>query len=199
MDFVPFPKLPRLARKCIISEKIDGTNAQVAIALAGDDVTERPLGAIALVERAGGRYVVYAGSRTRWVTPNADNFGFASWVYENVDELIDGLGVGHHFGEWWGKGIQRNYGIQEKRFSLFNAERWQSSRPSCCSCVPVLYRGPFSTEAVETTLEILRVHGSYAAPFDKPEGVVVFHAASNSMFKKTLINDDEPKGKASTP
>ena len=31
---------------------------------------------------------------------------------------------GRHFGEWWGSGIQRGYGLDEKTFSLFNAYRW---------------------------------------------------------------------------
>lgn len=193
MDFVPFPKLPRLARKCLISEKIDGSNAQVFIEDVGlaDTLRVFPRPCIAV----SGTLAIYAGSRTRWVTPEADNFGFAQWVYEHADELADGLGPGRHFGEWWGKGIQRNYGIDERRFSLFNAERWQSARPACVSCVPVLYRGPFSTEAVEVALAALEISGSRAAPgFMKPEGIVVFHAASNSMYKKTIDKDDEPKG-----
>lgn len=30
-QFVPFPKIPRLKRGCVITEKIDGTNAQVVV------------------------------------------------------------------------------------------------------------------------------------------------------------------------
>lgn len=45
-------------------------------------------------------------------------------------------------------------------------------------------------------LEQLRTRGSVAAPgFMKPEGVVVFHTASQQLFKVTLENDDERKGK----
>ncbi len=31
-----------------------------------------------------------------------------------------------YFGEWWGSGVQRGYGLQkgDKRFSLFNVSRW---------------------------------------------------------------------------
>ena len=198
MDFVPFPKLPRLARKCLISEKIDGSNAQVAIVGMDTYATQYP-GVTAppnLIAEVGGHYI-FAGSRTRWVTPEKDNFGFAAWVRDNAECLAE-LGPGHHFGEWWGKGIQRGYGVPDKRFSLFNAERWQSSRPACCGCVPVLYRGPFSTEAVNDTLAMLASTGSLANPgFMKPEGIVVFHAASNSMFKKTIDNDESPKGQVS--
>lgn len=172
-DFVEFPKMPRLSREVIISEKIDGSNAQVWIS---DDGAE-----------------IRAGSRSRWITPKEDNFGFAAWVEAHKDELLL-LGPGRHYGEWWGAGIQRRYGLTEKRFSLFNVNRWNEGSPACCSVVPVLYRGPFTTQAVEDCLEVLRVQGSQAAPgFMNPEGVVVFHVAGNVGFKKTLEKDDEPK------
>ena len=94
--------MARLSRECIITEKLDGTNAQICITEAGDFLV---------------------GSRTRWITPEYDNFGFARWAHENRDDLMT-LGVGKHFGEWWGMGIQRNYGLTERRFSLFNVTRW---------------------------------------------------------------------------
>lgn len=169
-EFEPFPKIPRLFRECVITEKIDGTNAQVFVP---DD---------------GGP--VLAGSRNRWLTPESDNFGFARWVAENEDQLRL-LGPGRHFGEWWGAGIQRRYGLSEKRFSLFNVGRWEGHPlPACVSTVPVLYRGQFSTEAVEGVLEFMRRTGSLAAPgFMRPEGIIVFHEAARSMFKVTLDGD----------
>ena len=74
--------MARLSRECVISEKIDGINAQI------------------LITESGG---IFAGSRTRWITPEDDNFGFAAWVEENKEELIK-LGVGRHFGEFYGRG-----------------------------------------------------------------------------------------------
>lgn len=177
MDFESFPKMARLSRDIIITEKIDGTNAQVCIT---DD----------------GR--VLAGSRTRWVVPGDDNYGFAAWVAANEDELRK-LGPGRHFGEWWGKGIQRNYGLTERRFSLFNVSRWAdaSVRPACCDVVPVLWHGAFTDTAVDNTLDNLRAYGSQAAPgFMKPEGIIVFHTAAGIGFKKTLEKDDAPKSQA---
>lgn len=173
-QFEAFAKIPRLNRGCVISEKIDGTNAQVFISEDGD---------------------VLAGSRTRWLTPEQDNFGFARWVEDNRVELLK-LGPGRHFGEWWGLGIQRNYGLREKRFSLFNTGRWSGEeKPECCSLVPVLYEGNFSTGAIETAIEGLLSGGSYAAPgFMKPEGIVVYHAAAHSLFKVLCENDDTAKG-----
>lgn len=194
VEFHPFPKMARLSREIIVTEKIDGTNAQVFV---GDDG------------------VILAGSRSRWITPNDDNFGFAAWVQEHRDELLT-LGPGRHFGEWWGAGIQRRYGLSERRFSLFNVQRWalhgtepetyptadprvthtQDVLPPCCGLVPVLYRGKFDTFEVEKCLAMLMNNGSVAAPgFMIPEGVVVFHTAGNVGFKKTLDND-APKGGA---
>ncbi len=191
-EFVEFPKIPRLSRDCIITEKIDGTNAQVFIGEDGQ---------------------MLFGSRTRWITPEQDNYGFARWATEHRDELIK-LGPGRHFGEWWGQGIQRNYGLTEKRFSLFNVERWclhgkepkqiptsdpravkmQGVLPPCVGMVPILVRGIFSTVIAEVALDFLRDYGSQAAPgFRQPEGIIVFHIAGNFGFKKTIDKDEEHK------
>lgn len=174
IDFVGFPKISRLNRDIIVSEKIDGTNAQIYI----DDVGER----------------VFAGSRTRWIKPGDDNFGFAAWVQNNGDELLK-LGPGSHFGEWWGAGIQRSYGLKEKKFSLFNAKRWATDRPECCSVVPILYEGLFAETSFYDIMNQLEVGGSVAAPgFMKPEGIVVFHTHSGALFKMTLDKNDQAKG-----
>lgn len=174
IDFEGFPKIARLARACVVTEKIDGTNASVFIGPEGEFLT---------------------GSRTRWITPDDDNYGFSRWAHEHKDELLL-LGPGHHFGEWWGQGCQRNYGLAEKRFSLFNTSRWgdAATRPGCCHVVPVLAEGVFSSIMIESALEYLRVNGSAAAPgFMKPEGVVVYHTAASVLLKQTCEHDDEPK------
>ena len=174
-EFEKFEKLPRLSRGMVVSEKIDGTNAQVCI-------TEE------------GEFLV--GSRKRWITPDDDNFGFAKWAYEHEEELRCGLGFGRHYGEWWGMGIQRKYGLGERRFSLFNTGRWNADTPppECCHVVPVLYDGPFTTDAVDAVLERLHSDGSAAAPgFMKPEGVVIYLSAARKSFKKTLDHNDVHK------
>lgn len=191
-EFQGFPKISRLNRDIIITEKIDGTNAQVLITEDGR---------------------VFPGSRKHWLTIENDNFGFAAWVKDHEDELQK-LGPGRHFGEWWGRGIQRGYGLDHKRFSLFNVSRWydldslrgisqffrnkeRQDVPSCCHVVPILaidIRLDF--HYIEHVLEKLRQHGSLAAPgFMQPEGAIIFHTASNYLFKVTLENDDKPKGK----
>ena len=193
-EFTGFPKMARLSRECVITEKIDGTNACVCI-------TEE------------GEFLV--GKRTGWITPENDNFGFAKWAYEHKEELMQ-LGPGKHFGEWFGAGIQIRYGLTEKRFALFNTLRWHlygsepkrivtadpriekytEVLPACCGLVPVLYRGIFDTGEVDKAIEFLKVNGSQAVPgFMKPEGIVVFHTAAGIGFKKTIENDEKPKGK----
>lgn len=192
-EFKPFPKIARLSRDVIITEKIDGTNAQIHITDDGD---------------------MFFGSRTRWITPEDDNFGFAKWAEGNKQELFK-LGPGSHFGEWWGLGIQRHYNLTEKRLSLFNVARWclhneepkqiktsdprivkmQERLPECVGLVPVLHRGEFNTFMWDACLERLKLHGSAASNgFMNPEGIVVFHAAAGVGFKKTIEKDEEPKG-----
>lgn len=179
LEFKPFPKIARLSREVIVTEKIDGTNACIGITEDGD---------------------IYAGSRSKWLTPKDDNFGFARWVADNGTDLLK-LGPGTHFGEWWGSGIQRGYGLPkgEKRFSLFNVTRWADDRvrPWCCNVVPVLAMASgLDTLNVAGVMNTLRVDGSLAAPgFKNPEGIVIYHAQGNVAFKKTFEKDDDGKGR----
>jgi len=179
-EFKPFPKIGRLAKVngCIITEKIDGTNASVFISETGDFLV---------------------GSRTRWITPESDNYGFAKWAYEHKEELLK-LGPGHHFGEWWGQGVQRGYGLKEKKFSLFNTGRWSgedSGRPECCDVVPVLGFCEFFRDDINQHFEWLREEGSKASPgFMKPEGIMIFHIHTKTLFKKTFDGEDKHKFEA---
>lgn len=186
-EFVSFPKIARWNREVVVTEKLDGTNAQIWIS---DDGTE-----------------IAAGSRNRWITPSDDNFGFAAWVEAHRDELIK-LGPGSHFGEWWGAGIQRRYGLTEKRFSLFNVARWSddATRPACCHVVPTLWRGfvenfgAFGEDPERMGLSKVMIelgyNGSRAAPgFMKPEGIVIYHTASGALYKRTIEGDESPKSK----
>lgn len=173
-EFKEFPKIARLNRPCIITEKIDGTNGCIIVTEDG----------------------VWAQSRNRVLAQDTDPFGFALWVEQNKGVLRDILGAGYHFGEWCGRGIQRNYGMDVRRFALFNVDRWNEV-PLCegLTTVPVLYRGLFTTEAVLDALLSLRVDGSKFVPgFAKPEGVVIYHEAAQTGFKVTLERDEERKG-----
>ncbi len=173
-EFKSFPSISRLSRDIVITEKLDGTNAQITITEDGQFLT---------------------GSRNRWIVPGDDNYGFSKWAHENKEELMK-LGIGSHFGEWWGEGIQVGYGIKGKRFSLFNTHRWSDDavRPTCCYVVPILYKGVFDTNIIESILQKLDMFGSMASPgFLRPEGIVIYHSHSNTLFKKTIKNDDKGK------
>src|SRR5579884_1104486 len=161
VQFEPWPSIARLNRQAIITEKLDGTNAAIVIGENGEFACQ---------------------SRKRLITPQDDNHGFARWAYERADELTMFLGPGRHFGEWWGKGINRGYGLDEKRFSLFNVMRWVPTEavdveetgpwPAGLSVVPVLYTGPFNTGVVSLVMGSLKQGGSVAAPgFKNPEGI----------------------------
>jgi hypothetical protein len=224
MEFQEFPKISRLARDIIVTEKIDGTNASVIIedaALIADWSGSAATPWLKRVTTDLGDFGIAAGSRTRYITVHNDNFGWANWVAANANELIK-LGPGRHFGEWWGSGIQRGYGLQngEKRFSLFNVGAWadrhmgdlvytgdgavgsvpaekQTFAPACCYVVPTLYTGPFTMRGIDSILAKLENTGSVAVPgFMKPEGVVVFHKAGGHLYKKTIERDDEPHGRS---
>jgi len=172
MEFKPFSKIPRLSRDCVITEKIDGTNASITITEDGQFLT---------------------ASRNRFITPEDDNYGFSRWAHEHKEDLMK-LGVGTHFGEWWGNGIQRGYDVPEKRFSLFNVMKDPSTIPSCCSLVPVLFKGPFNTENIDNAINHLMSFGSVAAPgFEDVEGVIIWHEALQGYFKKTCVDDCIPK------
>lgn len=201
-SFEPWPKIARLNRPMIITEKIDGTNAAVNItAVPAGETYPISDALIEIVENPdGGVFLVHAQSRNRLIYPGQDNAGFAAWVKANAHLLALTLGPGRHFGEWWGSGIQRGYGLPkgEKRFSLFNVSRYSdfdlTALPEV-STVPVLYKGPFLTVLVASVIDDLRRFGSHAAPgFMKPEGVIVFHTAANLPFKVTLEGDEAPKG-----
>lgn len=194
-----FPKIPRLFRDITITEKIDGTNALIYIyelTYVGQVLGDRGkliLGKKTTNDKA---LCIQAGSRKRWLHHEKkadDNFGFARWVHENADELL-GLGVGYHYGEWWGQGIQRGYGLDHKRFSVFNTKRWRrkgenglyvDAPPNIVDVVPVLYEGYHNTEEIDLVLDELESGGSVAARgYDNPEGIVVF--IGGRLFKATL-------------
>lgn len=154
--------------------------------------------------------IVAVGSRSRWIAPGklTDNYGFAGWVEAHHDDLLK-LGEGTHFGEWYGNGIQRNYGLAEKRFALFNTARWSApfiartlghdaDIPRCVEVVPVLYNGPFTATCIADAMAELKANGSYAVPgWMDPEGVVGFLPGARMMLKETYeFSEGKWKGEA---
>jgi len=191
--FMPMPKIPRLHGDVIVTEKIDGTNACVEFADTGP-------GFLMAACSRNRRLVTVSWMKdheqwpdVQWHDNKGDNAGFGAWFLSHYLELR-ALGYGRHFGEWWGKGIQRGYGLEEKRFSLFRANPLKTL-PACVGVVPVLETlDTFSTDALSMILCGLSVGGSVAAQgFMQPEGLVAFHVRSGQLFKYTF--DAGPKGK----
>ncbi len=204
-EFKAWPKTPRLFRDMIVTEKIDGTNA--AVIVEEGQRSDSQEGYCAGITDGFTFYKVAAQSRKRIITPETDNFGFAAWVRERAFTLVQALGVGTHYGEWWGHGIQRGYGQPKGRrhFSLFNVNRYAHLSVNSrnyepigilgLNTVPILYEGPFDTRMVGWVLDELARRGSTAAPgFMRPEGIIVYHQAANSVFKATIEDDEMPKG-----
>lgn len=172
IKFTPWPKIPRLSNETYtITEKIDGTNACVAIDTENN---------------------IVAQSRNHFIFPNNDNFGFAQWVENNKEDLLS-LGPGHHYGEWWGKGIGRNYNQQERHFSLFNCGLWgehNSNTPKCCKVVPILEKETNFEHlfgSLSSCIISLQEKGSHLnLGFMKPEGLIVYAHLTKIYYKVIL-------------
>lgn len=207
IEFRAWGKISRLNRPIVVTEKLDGTNGAIGIVnMAEHRRSDKQLHEVSYAVG------IYCQSRSRIITPSQDNHGFAKWVYDNGRTLASDLGPGLHFGEWWGSGINRGYGLTkgEKRFSLFNTERWgtwagpsdpegapQFKTPGLFVVPTLTVIDTFRSDWINDALENLREYGSMASPgFDRPEGVVVYHKASRTMWKVTLEGDDEPKSLA---
>ena len=162
ITFISFPKIPRFENESIIiTEKIDGTNAQIYIDIDGN---------------------IQSGSRNRWVTCESDNYGFASYV-ETIKYFFEGIRDFRIYGEWWGHGIQRGYGLTEKRFSPFYLPRGMEEKLPFTS-VPILYHGEFKMNILDKIIQDLKENGSKAAPgFSRPEGVVIYAEQSKALWK----------------
>ena len=161
-EFRGWPKIPRWENESyVITEKLDGTNGCIVVTDHGD---------------------IFAQSRTCILdeTKYGDNFGFCKWVNGHKQDLLE-LGVGYHFGEWWGQGINRNYGLKERRFSLFNI--WLPDLPECLSKVPVI------ENTYEKAWDRLMEVGSIAAPgFMNPEGMVMAATQNRGVRYKVIMN-----------
>jgi RNA ligase len=221
IEFAPWPKVARLNRDITITEKIDGCNGAVGVVAADAELVTAERKATFAWPEPGQMFLVYAQSRNRIITPDSDNHGFAKWVWDNADLLAGVLGVGVHFGEWWGSGIQRGYGLPkgEKRFSLFNTKRWDhlagpnrmfdskldAATPPALDVVPVLYQGPldpykddWSNPAAlwgpppwSFTLDALRRFGSIAAPGFENPEGVVVYHQAADFMFKVTLTKDE--------
>ena len=183
MEFKSFPKIQALHKaKMSITQKLHGTNAQVYIYL--DENT--------------GALDLKCGSRTRWISPIDDNYGFAKFVHENKQEFIDKLGEGHHFGEWIGEGINSGEGLIERQFVLFDWWKFPQDRPlpPRTSVVPVLYNGDLNFDKIYETMNDLKENGSKLVNgFKRVEGIVV--DLDGTRYKK-VFDPEETRWRSGT-
>jgi len=181
--FKAWPKISRLENEVYhITEKIDGINAAIVIQDLTNLPEEKVAPPLSTHSIDGITYCIWAQSRTRLITTEDDNFGFAKWVKENAEQLVSDLGMGYHYGEWWGQGINRGYGLDHKRFSLFNPTK----NSPVCHNVPAL--GSYSSDellaGVDSITNQLKACGSYAAPgYMRPEGLVIYAEKAKTYWE----------------
>lgn len=189
-EFQEFPKITRFYEQdVVVSEKIDGTNGLIWIG----EIKRMSIQTGHMIPEIG----MKVGSRSRWIDKKDDNYGFAKWAQENEEDLMK-LGPGYHYGEWWGQGIQRKYGMKQKVFSLFNSFRWKDSavRPQCCDVVPVLYSGPVTPGMISTFSTPYGASAAarkYGVEFLNPEGYMMYFTKSGTYFKAPFKNRREEK------
>jgi hypothetical protein len=163
---IGFRKWGKTARvnnaRVVITEKLDGTNASI--------------------HREGN--ILRAGSRTRWITPEMDNHGFATWVRDNADALLTFLKEGWTYGEWIGKGINRNYGLDHKEWRIFSRfYDFDEIDIENVAMVPLMETTTLDmlNEALSKEAKRLSFYGSLINGFKKPEGMVA--QIQNQHFK----------------
>jgi hypothetical protein len=170
MEFKSFEKITKFSGIAMtITQKIHGSNAQIRI------------------YEADGVIKCQASSRTRDIFVGDDNFGFARYVKDNEAEIIEKLGLGTHFGEWAGPGINSGEGLKEKTFVIFNHRRFPPERPlpPQMVVVPVIYHGPYDETHIKDVMNFLKTEGSVLSPgFMRPEGVVI--EIGDKRYKKVF-------------
>ncbi len=173
MEFKKFGKIKQLKNfRMHITQKIHGTNTHI------------------YVYEENGLYKARAGARNRWIFPEDDHFGFAKFVDDNEKTLTEALGLGRHYGEWAGAGINSGEGLSEKKFFLFDWWRYPADKfHHQLSTVPLLYEGDFDLCKIDECMENLKVKGSHIADYDKPEGVVVM--VGGERYKKTFSTEED--------
>jgi len=204
--FEAWPKIPRWANDTVtVTEKIDGTNAAVIILPYSPDHDEMGNEGYAKFiasneDNIEPRYTFAVQSRKRFIKPgkDTDNAGFAAYAFEHALQFVDLLGYGKHYGEWWGRGIQRGYDQEGKRFSLFRPWRYEhlalTDEVPGLGVVPTLYTGGWDGLTVSEEIDKLEKEGSKAAPgFMLPEGVIIQSALAQSTYKAFTWDDGRPK------
>ncbi|KAB8035887.1 hypothetical protein GCL60_16790 [Silvanigrella paludirubra] len=176
-DFKKFNKINALYKaKMTITQKLHGTNALIYIYFDG----------------MTGNLDLICGSRTRWITPQDDNYGFAKFIHENKEEFIDKLGEGYHYGEWVGFGINSGEGLDNRNLILFDWQKFHNKPlPERTNTIPVLYHGEINFNIINEKMEYLKNNGSELVKgFMNVEGIVI---DINGVKYKKVFNPEETK------
>lgn len=203
LEFAKFGSIGRLYRDVTITEKIDGMNACIVIKqVLGEEIYRNTLTVVNNVPYgnfSACRFSIGVQSRKQFLSLDKDIQGLAAWVTEHARELVLALGPGYHYGEYWGKNIQRSYHQKRNWFSLFNTKRWNKENVGHIDgllTVPILYSGPYADWVNEMQLHRLETQGSFAAQevddreLDfRAEGIVGWHVALDTYYKVTLDGD----------
>lgn len=179
IEFKTWPKTTRLCSKCVITEKLHGSNGAVIFYIVRNGLFNPT-------------YTIYvaAQTRNRLVDVNDDQTGIAKWTLQNQETLIKDLvqyqdpetpviGTFYHYGEFMTRGHK------EPHFYLFNTRRWSGSQfhTPTLKTVPILFEGEFYEGLVEEMLEDLRTNGSRVHPGIPAEGVVTYWPGDDTMKK----------------
>ncbi len=177
-EFKAWPKTPRLVNDTfIITEKLDGTNGQILIHEDG---------------------TIDVGSRSRWLSSGKvnDNFGFYDWIQERRGQIVETLGPGRYYGEFIGKGIQRGYGLDHKRFYLFRIDLDQRVQDHLnvvdIYTVPVIDIKTVLHLDEKLTELTLNKPSSAVHAFPYPEGVIIQSKLTGARWKY-FIYEEVPK------
>lgn len=182
--FQKFNKIEQFKRmNVLVTTKINGTNS--AIYVYKDAKT--------------GELDLKTASRTRFIIPEDDNYGFARFVQDNKQEFIESLGEGVHFGEWAGNGINSGEGLDHKELFLFDVYRYKDKTlPKNVRTVPILYHGEYSKGIIESLAEDLKKNGSKIVEgFMRPEGMVIQFSGTNHRYKYVFDAEETQWTKAS--
>lgn len=142
--------------------KLHGTNAAVYIDKKGN---------------------IQAQSRTRFITPDDDNYGFAAWVENNKDCFSHLRGPLYIYGEWAGPGIQSGVavsGIESRTFFIIcmvkgeQGQRYAISNPEAIA----------SSVPARNTLKVLPYAGD-------PVTIKIYDSETLDNFVQTVNQDIE--------
>jgi len=179
LKYPSFPSIERIENiRCFINEKIDGTNGMI-------EITKDAL-----------RF----GSRNTYLSSKEDNHGFYKFCKEYITYPVSDIIIRRLYpnnpptypvriyGEWFGKGIQRTYGLKARYFMPFNP--YHADALTYCGVPYIvypaeLYSGKFSVSQLELCMDDLKLRGSKVIEdYMNPEGVVIYFPKYNFSLKR---------------